>query len=219
MLTRPGPWWDERLHDPESQRDDNSHPLRAVVGDGAYAVYAVQRKWEDDAPASDVVVRELVAATREGHAAICSYLLDLDLTATVSWELAPSDEPLWLALTDPRAVKRTLWDALWIRIVDLPAALTARKYGADPDVVLEVRDGFCPWNEGRYRLAAGGCEPTADEPDLVLDAATLGAAYLGGTLLRDLAAAGRVEERTPGSLARASAAFRGDVAPWCPEIF
>ena len=53
----------------------------------------------------------------------------------------------------------------------------------------------------------------------MLEAAALGAVYLGGTTLADLAGAGRVEERTPGSLARASAAFRGDVAPWCPEIF
>jgi predicted acetyltransferase len=219
MLDRPGPWWDERLYETESDRE-GSHALRAVVRDGeAYALYAVRRKWEEDGPAGDVVVRELVAATHEGHAAIWAYLLDLDLTATVSWELAPSDEPLWLALTDPRAVRRLVGDALWVRIVDVPAALGARTYAAEPDVVLEVRDGFCPWNEGRYRLRADGCEPTADEPDLVLDAAALGAAYLGGTLLRDLAAAGRVEERTPGSLARASAAFRGDVAPWCPEIF
>ena len=219
MLTRPGPWWEERIYETESDRE-GSHPLRAVVsGDDAYALYSVRRKWDEAGPASDVVVREVVAATRAGHAAIWAYLLDLDLTATVSWELGPSDDPLWLALTDPRALRRSLWDGLWVRLVDVPAALRARTYAADPDVVLDVRDGFCPWNEGRYRLAAGGCEPTGDAPDLVLDAATLGAAYLGGTLLRDLAAAGRVEERTPGSLARASAAFRGDVAPWCPEIF
>ena len=61
--------------------------------------------------------------------------------------------------------------------------------------------------------------PTRREPDLVLEPAALGAVYLGGTTLLDLAGAGRVEERTPGSLARASAAFRGEVAPWCPEIF
>ena len=93
------------------------------------------------------------------------------------------------------------------------------RYAHDPDVVLEVSDAFCPWNAGRYRLAAAGCEPTDAEPDLALDAAALGAAYLGGTTLRELAGAGRVAELRPGALARASAAFRCDVAPWCPEIF
>ena len=218
MLTRPGPWWEERLYDPESDRE-GSHPLRAVVADDAYALYAVRRKWDDDGPAGEVHVREIVANGQEGHAAVWAYLLDLDLTRTVVWELAPADEPLWLMLQDPRAVRRTLWDALWVRLVDVPAALAARRYASDPDVVLEIRDAFCPWNEGRYRLGPDACAPTRDEPDLVLDASTLAAAYLGGTTLAQLAAARRVEERTPGSLARASAAFRGDVAPWCPETF
>jgi len=218
MLTRPGPWWDERLHDPESDRD-GATALRAVVGQDGYGIYAVKRKWDDDGPAAQVVVREVLATSTAGHSAIWAYLLDLDLTRTVTWELAPSDDPLWLALADPRALRRTLWDALWVRIVDVPAALSARTYASDPDVVIEVRDAFCPWTEGRYELSASGCAPTGREPDLVLEAAALGAAYLGGTTLLDLAGAGRVEERTPGSLARASAAFRGDVAPWCPEIF
>ena len=185
MLTRPGPWWDERLYETGVRaRRARTRCARSSSDDAYAALRGPPQVGRRTGRRSDVVVREVVAATREGHAAIWSYLLDLDLTATVSWELAPSDEPLWLALTDPRAVKRTLWDALWIRIVDIPAALAARAYAADPDVVLEVRDGFCPWNEGRYRLAAGGCDATGDEPDLVLDAGALGAAYLGGTLLQ-----------------------------------
>ena len=107
-----------------------------------------------------------------------------------------------------------------MRLVDVAGRARApARYARDPDVVLDVADAFCPWNAGRYRLAGGGCERTDAEPDLALDAAALGAAYLGGTTLRELAAAGRVAELRPGALARASAAFRGDVAPWCPEIF
>ena len=86
--------------------------------------------------------------------------------------------------------------------------------------MLDVSDAFCPWNAGRYRLAGGGCEPTDAEPDLALDASALGAAYLGGTTAApSWRQAGRVAELRPGALARASAAFRADVAPWCPEIF
>jgi sterol carrier protein len=59
----------------------------------------------------------------------------------------------------------------------------------------------------------------SSEGDLALDASALGAAYLGGATLRELAGAGRVRELRAGALARASAALRGDVAPWCPEIF
>jgi predicted acetyltransferase len=164
-------------------------------------------------------VRELVAATPEARAVLWAFLLDQDLTRTVTWELAPVDEPLWLMVTDPRAVRRKLGDGLWVRLVDVAAALAAREYATDPEVVLEVTDAFCPWNEGRYQLAGGACQPTDAEPDLALDVTALGAAYLGGPTLHELAAAGRVRELRPGELARASSAFRGEVAPWCPEVF
>jgi predicted acetyltransferase len=147
------------------------------------------------------------------------FLLDQDLTRTITWDLAPVDEPLWLMLSDPRAVRMTLADSLWARLVDVAAALGARSYASDADVVIEVADDFCSWNAGRYRLSGDGCERTEAAADLALDVADLGAAYLGGTTLRSLAAAGRVHELTPGAVARASAAFRGEVEPWCPEMF
>ena len=104
-------------------------------------------------------------------------------------------------------------------LVDVAAALAARTYASDPEVVLEVADAFARGTPGATGSPAESCERTEAEADLALDAGALGAAYLGGTTLRELAAAGRVSELRPGALQRASAAFRGDVAPWCPEIF
>jgi predicted acetyltransferase len=218
MLDRPGSWWEARLHDPESERK-GAQPLQALLVADGYALYAVRADRDEDGPAGEVTIRELVAATPAARALLWGFLLDQDLTRKVTWSLAPTDEPLWVMLTDPDAVRLVLHASLWVRLVDVPAALRARSYAADPHVVLDVSDAFCPWNAGRYRLAGGACEPTDAEPDLALDASALGAAYLGGTLLTELAAAGRVTELRPGALARASAAFRADVAPWCPEIF
>jgi predicted acetyltransferase len=218
MLSRPGPWWQDRLFDPETNRG-GAHPLRAVIADDGYALYAVRPGSDEDEPAGEVVVRELVAATPAARAVLWAFLLDQDLTRTVRWDHASVDEPLWLMVADPRAVRRKIGDGLWVRVVDVAAALGARAYATSLDVVLEVADAFCPWNEGRYRLAEGSCEPTRAEPDLALDVAALGAAYLGGPTLRELAEAGRVRELRPGALERTSAAFRGDVAPWCPEMF
>jgi predicted acetyltransferase len=218
MFDRPGPWWDDRLYDPEAQRD-GAQPLRAVVADDGYALYAVKPGFDDEGPAGEVRIRELVAATPEARATVWSFLLDQDLTRTIAWELAPIDEPLWLMVTNPPSVRRSLVDALWVRLVDVEAALAARTYAIDADVVVEVSDPFCPWNDGRYRVAGGTCERTDARADLALGVDALGAAYLGGTTLRELAAAGRARELRHGALARASAAFRGDVAPWCPEMF
>jgi predicted acetyltransferase len=218
MFDRPGPWWSDRLYDPEANRG-GAQPLQAVVGDDGYALYAVKPGFDDDGPAGEVRVRELVAATPEARAAMWDFLLDQDLTRTVTWELAPASEPLWLMVTDPPSVRRSLVDALWVRLVDVERALSARTYATDPDVVLEVSDPFCAWNEGRYRLSGARCERTDAEADLALDVSALGAAYLGGTTLRELALAGRVRELRADAVSRASAAFRGDVAPWCPEMF
>jgi predicted acetyltransferase len=216
MLDRPGPWWEERLHDPERDRD-GAQPLRAAVVEDGYALYAVRPGYDDDGPAGEVKIRELVAATPEAHARLWAFLLDQDLTRTVTWDEAPLDEPLWLALTDPRAARMASIDSLWLRLVDVGAALAARSYATDADVVIEVADELLPANAGRYRLATG--ERTDSPADLALDVADLGAAYLGGTTLRELAAASRVHERTTGAVDTASAALRGTVYPWCPETF
>ncbi|HEX2397871.1 MAG TPA: GNAT family N-acetyltransferase [Solirubrobacteraceae bacterium] len=218
MLDRPGQWWTARLHDPESRRK-GAQPLQALVVADGYALYAVRPEHDDDGPAGEVAIRELVAATPAARALLWDFLLDQDLTRTITWPLAPADDPLWLMVTDPYSVRVVLGPSLWVRPVDVPAALASRTYAVDPDVVLDVSDAFCPWNAGRYRLAGGACERTDAEPDLAIDASALGAAYLGGTLLSELAAAGRVTELRRGALARASAALRADVAPWCPEIF
>jgi len=218
MLDRLGVWWDYRLYDPERSRQ-GAQPLQAVVAGDGYALYAVKPGLEEGAQVGEVLVREVVAATPDARARVWAFLLDQDLTLKIDWALAPSDEPLWLELTDPSAARMRLFDSLWVRIVDVASALAARTFAVDPDVVIEVADSFCGWNAGRYRLAGGACERTDAEPDLALDVTDLGAAYLGGTTLAALAAAGRVRELTPGAVGRTSRAFRADVDPWCPEIF
>jgi predicted acetyltransferase len=86
-----------------------------------------------------------------------------------------------------------------------------------------VTDAICPWKAGHWHLVAAGdqvsCEPTDGPADLSMSVTELGAAYLGGTLLTDLAMAGRVGEHTPGALTATSAAFHSSPAPWCPVIF
>jgi predicted acetyltransferase len=223
MLGRPATKWDSRLRDLEHERAGRSRLQAALVEDG-YAVFAI-RKGQTEAgnPDSVVELRELLARTPEAHAALWSFLVGLELTRRVVWEEAPVDEPIVHRLTDPRAVSTTVFDALWVRLVDVPRALAQRSYLAPVDVVLEVADAVCPHNAGRVRLTGdehgGRCEATTDAADLALGVRELGAAYLGGTPLIALAAAGRVRELTPGALAGADRAFRAAREPWCPEIF
>jgi len=221
-------WWAFRLQDPESRRGGAS-PLRCVVADGpdgpqGYALYRTKPSWDGGQPAGEVTVRELAATDAGTRARLWRYLLDLDLMGTVSSHFGPVDEPLLHLLAEPRAAVPTLRDNLWMRLVDVAAALSGRCYGAEVDVVLDVTDRACPWNSGRWRLSGGPagatCAATTDAADLRLDAADLGAAYLGGTTLSARAGAGHVTELRPGALAAASVAFGWPgPAPHCPMVF
>src|SRR3954471_24000628 len=128
-----------------------------------------------------------------------------------------------LMLLEPRRVNLTVRDALWLRILDIPAALQQRGYSADDTVVLDVHDDFMPQGGGRFRLTTAGgrgtVERTQDPADVALSAADLAALYLGDQTFVTLSRAGRTKELTPGSRARADAMLRTDVRPWCPQVF
>lgn len=227
-LDRSAGWWARRVHDPEAHRDGRG-PLRAAVHEApdgtvdGYVLYGVRVDWNMAGPNSTVVVRELVGATPEATVALWSFLVGLDLTRSVEWWPAAPDEAYGELLEGPDRPQVQVGQNLWIRLVDVDAALAARTYGAPFDVILEVEDAFCPWNAGRHRLGWDGaratCAPTGDDADLALAAGDLGAAYLGGTSLAALAAIGRVRELRPGALDPVAQSFLIAREPWCPEIF
>jgi predicted acetyltransferase len=185
----------------------------------AYAVYEVKHEWPGEIPQLELTVHELMAATPQATADIWRYVFDVDLVRTVSAGWRPVDDPLLWLVAEPRRLRFTLRDGLFVRLVDVPAALAARGYGGEGAVVFEVRDDFCPWNRGNYVLTASGgsaaCSRTDEQAALACTVNELGATYLGGSTFAELATAGRVEERTQGALARADAIFRSAPAPWC----
>jgi predicted acetyltransferase len=188
------------------------------------AIYRVKPDWDDRGPNGRLVAIEVLASTPRATRDLWSWLLNLDLVTQVRAVRAPVPHPLQLLLAEPRRLGFTVGDAIWLRVVDVPAALAARTYGRPGTLVLEVRDPFCPWNAGRWRLAAGEdgrgvVEPTTAMPDVTLDAGDLGATYLGTFRFSDLARVGRIAEGTAGALLRADALFAAARAPWCSTMF
>ena len=222
MTSRSEAWWEtRRLFLPESEA---AAPLRFVVleVDGeaqAYAIYRTNMSWEAGSATSRLAVREALGATPQATAAIWRFLLDVDWMGSLETFLAPPDHPLFLLLATPRRAGYRMGDALWVRLVDLTAALSGRAYGEGGPLVLEVRDAVCEWNDGRWRLEGGECSRTDGEPDLALDVSALGSAYLGAVPFAQLHQALRVEELREGALARADALFAWRPLPWCLEIF
>lgn len=169
-----------------------------------------------------VRVREAAAVDPAAARALWAVLLDLDLTTVVEARL-PVDDALLHQLVDARAAKPVVRDQVWVRLVDLPAALAGRRYPAPVDVVLEVTDALLPANAGRWHLVGGpeGAQVTrtSAEAHLALDVRDLGAAYLGGVGLAALAGAGLVRELVPGTLVAASTGFGWPLAPACSWTF
>jgi predicted acetyltransferase len=97
-----------------------------------------------------------MAVTPRAERAVWGFLFGIDLMRTTKAGRVAVPHPLQLALADPRALGFTVGDGLWVRLVDLPAALAARRYGAADSIVLEVGDAFCPWNAGRWQVTAAG---------------------------------------------------------------
>jgi predicted acetyltransferase len=221
MISRTEEWWKtRRLADSEWWRAGGGEKTFAVLEQAgapeAYALYRLNFSYGDGVPTGTTVVLEAMGVTPAATAAVWRYLLDIDWMAKVEAELLPIDHPLHLLLLEQNRMRFRVGDGLWIRPVDVGAALAARAYAANGDLVLEVSDAFCPWNDGRYAL--DGSKTTAS-PDLRLTVDALGCAYLGGFTFSDLLRAGRVEEVRDGAVARADALFRTDRKPWCPEIF
>lgn len=209
------------LPDPEFRRGGGGEMQRVVVEmDGrteAYALYRLHNAFEAGIPTGFTAVIEAMGTTPEATREVWRYLLDIDWMNSIKAGLLPVDHPLFFLLAEPRRIGFRVTDALWVRLVDVGAALAARSYRDEPSLAIEVTDGFCPWNEGRYRVPSG--DRTDADPDLRADVTALGSVYLGGFTFAELARALRLEELAPGAIAGADTLFNTDRAPWCPEIF
>jgi predicted acetyltransferase len=218
----PERWSESRLVDPEHWRRGAGPKFYAVIdvdgGPEAYAIYRIKQEWEEGIPRSQLRVVEAIATSPAATRELWRFLFGIDLIARVQyWHYDPAS-PLFLMVDDPRSLHLRLADGLWLRLVDVEAALRARTYAADDAVVLELRDDLCPWNAGRWRVGAEVAR-TDEEPDLALDVRDLACAYLGAFDFHRLAAAGLARELRPGALDRASALFRTTHAPYCADDF
>jgi predicted acetyltransferase len=231
FLSRSPKWWSNRIIRPANlewrsgavglsraflvQYEEDGEPL-------GYVRYHIRSDEHEGVPTSDLRIFELIAASDAAHAALCDYVVGVDLIKTIRWEWARVDEPLVYMLADPRRLVRRTQDTLWVRLLDVARALESRKYASEGRIVFEVADPFLPWAGGRFALEAGRrgarCTRTTESADIELTTVELAAAYLGHTRFQQLARAGRVYG-SRDVLRTADALFTWDPLPWCPEIF
>jgi predicted acetyltransferase len=221
-------WRNLVLSDAEWIRRGKGPTYRVVLEvDGVprgYAIWRAGSEWTPRGPLGNTWVVEVVALDPDGEQRLWEWLTQRDLAPTITGWRGPVPHPMFSWVLEPRRLGLTIADALWLRILDVPVALTSRKYAHDGRVVLELTDDLIESNAGRWRLAVGAdgtaaCTPTTDAPDLALDIATLACAYLGTFRFADLSRAGRVQELTPGALQTADVLFTPSRAPYSNTFF
>ncbi|MBW3657309.1 MAG: GNAT family N-acetyltransferase [Actinobacteria bacterium] len=217
-------WWKPWLENDEPDERDGYSPrfLASVPGRG-FAIYRWKEHFDHMTPSGDVEVTMLVATDPEAESALWEFVFSIDLTVKVRSFMRPPDDAL-LHLVDNRAVVRdTGSEHLYLRLVDLPEALTARAYAADGEVAFTVTDASCPWNAGTWRLqvvdGTATCEKVDGHGDVALDVAELASITLGGVRLDHLVRGRRAEARRPEVVPTVDHMFATERAPWNPFEF
>ena len=224
MFARSAAWWQDRLLiDYPWRRQSNGALQCAVLEIGgeaaAYAFYRCNPGFERGSSTGNVLVVEAMGVDAAATHAIWRYLFGIDWLARVKAYFLPMDHPMLLSLAEPRRLNFLVREGIWVRLIDVGAALAARTFNAGEPVVIEVTDVFCPWNAGRWRVGQNGAERTEAAADLACDVQSLGCVYLGGFSFAELSRALRVAELRPGGIARADVLFATSAKPWCPELF
>ncbi|MGY4859312.1 GNAT family N-acetyltransferase [Cryobacterium sp. AP23] len=223
-------WWKRALGLLPNEPDAHKRGIRAVRyddADGAIAGFALYEiALQDVSQPGRLKLVDLVAATDDAYAALWRFVIEMDMVNEIAAGLRSVSEPVAWQVSDHRAVRKTgERDHLWLRILDVPAALNARRYTAPGDYLLDVTDdlGFA---KGRFLLTvaadgsgqaqelvgAHGAIP-AGAVEVALTAADLASLYLGGTSAVDLARAGRITEKTADAAIRLDTALHSAYAP------
>ncbi|MDE0573512.1 GNAT family N-acetyltransferase [Demequina sp. B12] len=207
--------------DLEIDRDGAEELRIVIVREGArpvaWALFQRKLDWTPSGPAGKVRVRTWGALDAKATHRLVSVLCDFDLMSTTSMGSFASDDPFLTLLKDIRGAKVAVKDKLWLRILDVKAALEARTYSADADLALAITDDQLEANARTWRATitngAAIVSATTDAPDLTIAAQELGAAYLGGTSIIQLHGAGLVTEHTQGAATALSNAMAGQGQP------
>lgn len=207
--------------DPDAEKPGAVRAVQYATAAGdvkGIATYTVKEN-DDDYTKSSVRIQYLVAVDDEAYAGLWRFLLSLPLVATVTASELSTDEPLLWMLADQRAARVSITDHHYVRILDVPAVLGARRYAGAGQLVIEVSDPL-GISEGRWLLEAAddgtagivSAEDvdTGEVPVLCTGTTELSAMCLGGVSPAALAAAGRI---ATGDVPAVSRLFQWHVPP------
>lgn len=221
LMGRSPQWWTlaytRRLHDEYLLVAAHFTPAGDIDG---WVSYCTNPDNSDDPHNNDSMqVLDFQAADQSAANDLWRYLLGVDLIDNITAYYRPTDDPIEEMLVNKSAIRSERDDELWLRLIDVPAALAGRTYGVAAPVVIEVVDSLLPNNSGRYRISPQGIERTADKPALKVTAEVLAMLYLGTFQASTLAGIGRITVTDPSALPAADQLFAVDRPAWNGTLF
>lgn len=218
MIGRPVAWWEMGYAGPR-HRDDLTAAHFAEDGtiDGFVSYQPIQGP-VDSFSGAKLEVLDFQAADQAVTNDLWRFLLGVDLVDEVVVYARPTDDPIEALLVDEQVLRSERDDELWLRIVDVPAALAGREYDGEP-VVIEVVDPLLAANSGRYRVSPHGTEGTTEPAELIMDVDVLSMLYLGAWQTSPLVGVGRIAAPDPKAAAKADRLFAIDRPAWCGSMF
>lgn len=221
-IDRPSVWWESARLRTESS---SGAWYVAVHGEpGAESGFARYRPIDTEnwfvSDQRTIVVEDFFAPTADAYLGLLRFLLGLDLIQRVMFWMLPCDDTLPWLFVDRRAVKVTaVHDETWLRVIDAERALAARSYVGGAAVTIAVDDPLLQNNSQVFSITADGAEPTTRRADVHVGIEGLGAALLGGTSWRSLAAAGLARADDPVAPDVADQLFAVPEAPHAGTFF
>jgi len=151
-----------------------------------------------------VNVLQVIAVSDDSYAAIWRFFVEMDLVASLGYDLGAVDERLPWMVSNFRAVQSKPFDMQYVRVLDVPRVLEARGFESDGEVAFAVTDDLGIAG-GAWRLRAGpdGVVSSLDgavDTDETVTVAELSALVAGGI--------------PPGSSSELSRLLRGSRTPW-----
>jgi predicted acetyltransferase len=221
-LDRPGVWWQGLRLRTEASPGASYVAVHGRTGSETgfvrYRPIDTEKWFVSDQ--RTIVVEDFFAPTTEAYLGLLRFLLDLDLIDRVVFWMLPLDDPLPELLLDRRGAKVTaVHDETWLRIIDVPQALAARRYFADDAVTIAVHDTLLPHNSASFAIAGDGAEPTEGRAQLHVGVEGLATVLLGGATWRSLAVAGLARADDPAALVVADRLFASPQAPHAGFFF
>lgn len=212
-IVRDARWWrNQKLAVGRDKRPD-AYLWRDADGQPrAYVIYAFENlssEWH-----RRLQVWDWAALDAPALRALLQFLRNHDSQAA-EVRIAVPAATRFLALFDNPEFKVEVDAGLMLRLVDVPAALTARLYpkAVQATVTLAVSDPVLDWNNGTFALTAadgvGHAAPTTAAPGLTLSQRTLAQLYSGYLTPAEAATLDLLTVHDPAALTAATALFAG----------